>query len=260
LWHRVPDSSKAFVTCEGGTAFSMLPGFRFLFAAIVLTTSILVFGLGAAALLRAAHEEFASLPSWHPGGEPAFAQPGESSPPILAMLRVEPATEEQKAPDNLPAAAVPAEAEQKDAALPETAEPDVPSANDPEQDKAPPAQADVQTAAAGTDEIKIAAKEEVSSSPNEAAPAVTERPNVAEEVNAPAAPEITSTQVAALTTSPITGKIPLPPVRASVVKPDKKVVPKPRRKIVSRPRPVQPAPQQTVDSFGPPPVTPARAR
>ena len=38
----------------------MLPGFRFLFAAIVLSMSVLVFGLGAAALLRAAHEEVAS--------------------------------------------------------------------------------------------------------------------------------------------------------------------------------------------------------
>ena len=43
----------------------MLPGFRFLFAAIVLSMSVLVFGLGAAALLRAAHEEFASsAPLW----------------------------------------------------------------------------------------------------------------------------------------------------------------------------------------------------
>ena len=41
----------------------MLPGFRFLFAAIVLSMSVLIFGLGAAALLRAAHEEFASIPS-----------------------------------------------------------------------------------------------------------------------------------------------------------------------------------------------------
>jgi len=31
----------------------MLPGFRFLFAAIVLSISMLIFGLGAAALLRA---------------------------------------------------------------------------------------------------------------------------------------------------------------------------------------------------------------
>ena len=53
----------------------MLPGFRFLFAAIVLSMSILVFGLGAAALLRAAHEEFASTPAWRVAPEPKFAQP-----------------------------------------------------------------------------------------------------------------------------------------------------------------------------------------
>ena len=41
----------------------MLPGFRFLFAAIVLSVSVLIFGLGAAALLRATHEEFASIPA-----------------------------------------------------------------------------------------------------------------------------------------------------------------------------------------------------
>ena len=41
----------------------MLPGFRFLFAAILLSMSILVFGLGAVALLRAAHEEVASTPA-----------------------------------------------------------------------------------------------------------------------------------------------------------------------------------------------------
>ena len=52
----------------------MLPGFRFLFAAIVLSMSILVFGLGAAALLRAAHEQFASNPSWHAAPEATVAQ------------------------------------------------------------------------------------------------------------------------------------------------------------------------------------------
>ena len=35
---------------------SMLPGFRFRFAAVFLSMSVLVFGVGAAALLRAAHE------------------------------------------------------------------------------------------------------------------------------------------------------------------------------------------------------------
>lgn len=75
----------------------MLPGFRFLFGAIVLCFSILVFGLGAAALFRAAHEEFASRPSWRaaPGtmlaqqNEP-FAQQSDSSRTVLAFLEVEP--------------------------------------------------------------------------------------------------------------------------------------------------------------------------
>ena len=56
----------------------MLPGFRFLFAAIMLLLSILIFGLGAAALLRAAHEEFASNPSWHATPETTFAQQTEA--------------------------------------------------------------------------------------------------------------------------------------------------------------------------------------
>jgi hypothetical protein len=69
----------------------MLPGFRFLFAAIILCFSILVFGLGAAALLRAAHEEFASKPSWRGMPATVFAQPSEASRlPVLALLQVEP--------------------------------------------------------------------------------------------------------------------------------------------------------------------------
>jgi len=66
----------------------MLPGFRFLFAAIVLCFSILVFGLGAAALLRAAHEEFASKPSWRGTPETMFGQQNEASRPVLALLQV----------------------------------------------------------------------------------------------------------------------------------------------------------------------------
>ena len=71
----------------------MLPGFRFLFAAILLSTSILVFGVGAAALLRATHEQFVANPSWRNGPqEQMFAQaPGQGSepaPPVLAALRV----------------------------------------------------------------------------------------------------------------------------------------------------------------------------
>jgi hypothetical protein len=68
----------------------MLPGFRFLLAAIVLSMSVLVFGLGAAALLRAAHEEFAANPTWRAAPEPVFAQQSETTRATLAMLRVDP--------------------------------------------------------------------------------------------------------------------------------------------------------------------------
>jgi hypothetical protein len=92
-----PDSSKAFACHAKRNLASMLPGFRFLLAAIVLSMSVLVFGFGAAALLRTAHEEFASTPSWQPAPETRFAQdrPATSpvaqsgSQPVLAMLRVD---------------------------------------------------------------------------------------------------------------------------------------------------------------------------
>ncbi|MGH6641779.1 MAG: hypothetical protein ACRED3_03685 [Bradyrhizobium sp.] len=107
----------------------MLPGFRFLFAAIVLSTSVLIFGLGAAALLRAAHEQFASVPSRRPLPEPVFTRQNEPPIPTLALLRVEPETAE-KVPDNVagstilatetPAAQAPeAESEKLAAAEPE---------------------------------------------------------------------------------------------------------------------------------------------
>src|SRR5438270_232785 len=69
---------------------SMLPGFRFLLAAILISASILVFGLGAAALLRATHEQYVSNPSWRNGPqEQVFAQAPEPAQPVLAALRVE---------------------------------------------------------------------------------------------------------------------------------------------------------------------------
>src|SRR5260221_14465578 len=82
----------------------MLPSFRFLFAAILFSMSILVFGLGAAALLRAAHEQFANNPSWHAAPEAMFAQKPEATRPVLATLRIEPPPKAQKAPDSVPAA------------------------------------------------------------------------------------------------------------------------------------------------------------
>ena len=61
--------------------------------------SVLVFGLGAAALLRAAHEQFASIPSRRPPPEPVFVKQNEPPTPTLALLRVEPDVAE-KVPDN----------------------------------------------------------------------------------------------------------------------------------------------------------------
>lgn len=85
----------------------MLPGFRFLFAAIMLSMSLLVFGLGAAALLRAAHESFASNSSWRAAPEVAFAQQTEPTMPMLAALRVDSVAE--KAPEPAKVVATPAE-------------------------------------------------------------------------------------------------------------------------------------------------------
>lgn len=75
----------------------MLPGFRFLFGAIVLSMSVLVFGFGAAALLRTAHEEFASAPAWRPAPETRFTQSqdnAQASQPVLALLRIDDAPKE----------------------------------------------------------------------------------------------------------------------------------------------------------------------
>jgi hypothetical protein len=100
--HRVPFGINSPAASSGKAELaSMLPGFRFLFAAIVLSMSVLVFGLGAAALLRAAHEQFASMPSRRAPPEPVFAQPNEPPMPTLALLRFEPPGPE-KAPDNVP--------------------------------------------------------------------------------------------------------------------------------------------------------------
>jgi hypothetical protein len=77
----------------------MLPGIRFLCAAIALSVSMLVFGLGAAALLRAAHERFVSVPSMRAPPGPMFARQSETPAPTLSMLRVEAAAPEPTAQD-----------------------------------------------------------------------------------------------------------------------------------------------------------------
>lgn len=60
----------------------MLPGFRFVLASVLLSVSLVIFGLGAAGLLRTAHEKFANIPIRRP-------DPALMVPPALAMLRVD---------------------------------------------------------------------------------------------------------------------------------------------------------------------------
>jgi hypothetical protein len=67
----------------------MLPGLRFFLAAIMVSLSILVFGLGAAALLRSAHEEVANLPIRRAPSPTIFTQHVDAPQPSLAMLRVD---------------------------------------------------------------------------------------------------------------------------------------------------------------------------
>jgi hypothetical protein len=84
----------------------------------MLSMSLLIFGLGAAALLRAAHESFASNSSWRAAPEVAFAQRPDTTMPVLATLRVEPAVTEKAndqpaaAPADQPPAAEPARNDQ----------------------------------------------------------------------------------------------------------------------------------------------------
>jgi hypothetical protein len=155
----------------------MLPGFRFLFAAMMLSMSLLVFGLGAAALLRAAHESFATNPSWHAAPEVAFAQRPETTPPVLATLRVDTTAIEKApiekpidpakvgaAPADRPASPVEAAAsEQVVASKPtetlvvEAAKPDGAAVNMPAGENPPPAEAMLAAAEATAAEIKTAA-------------------------------------------------------------------------------------------------------
>ncbi len=261
----------------------MLPGFRFLFAAIVLSMSILVCGLGATALLRAAHEEFASNPSWRAAPETAFAQQSEAATPTLAMLRADPPATEQKEPDDAPSAAEPAtivsapaepaasgsppaEPERvaalksEDSPPQETAKPEIPVSENPAQGETAPAPAE---------ETKLAASEQVSSpaqilaAANEAAPAAPEQGGAA--ISADRDPDLASTKIATLGGPPVT--IEAPPAKAASAKPDESVIKKrlqarraaQRRKIALRARLARQAPAQPADPFAQP-AAPVRSR
>jgi hypothetical protein len=269
----------------------MLPGFRFLFAAIVLSMSILIFGLGAAALLRAAHEEVSSNPSWRAAPETMFAQQGETNRPVLAMLRVEPQPAEPRAPDNVPAIAAPAETatialapaepaasapmpagsewtaalKPDDAAAPETANPAMPPAETPAPSEAPPAPADAATAA---DETRIAAAEQAMPDKgvsDKALPPASEAvPAISEQVSAPATPDADAgvTKIAALG-SPAVITEAATPAKAASAKPDRSAIKKrqqarraaQRRRMAARARLAQQPLQPATDPFAQPTIT-----
>jgi hypothetical protein len=276
----------------------MLPGFRFLFAAIILSMSILIFGLGAAALLRAAHEEFASNPSWHATPETTFAQQGEAirpeaTRPVLAMLRVDPPVIE-KSPDAVPAAPAaqavipqpPAEpkktalkledSSRSESATPEIPaqealaseaqqKPDIPVSPSPAQDGAAPVPAD---ASASGSEKKIAATEQALSPATGVAVAAEAAPAVAEPAGVAAAPDAdaAATRIATLGGPPVTVEEKPPAAKATAAKPHRSASKKQlrarqaaqRRRIAARTRLARQAPAQPVDLFGQP-VTPARS-
>jgi hypothetical protein len=241
----------------------MLPGFRFLFAAIVLSMSILVFGLGAAALLRAAHEEFASVPTWRAAPETVFAQPAEATPPVLALLRVDaPVTE--KATDHAPADATPAAAavtsapaepervaalKPEDSPPPETAKPEVPASESPAPSEAasapaePPASAnetktsetkaaEIKPTETGIAETKTAettiAETRIAMLEDIATPAIqAATPAAPEPISAPASPEadMAATKIATLGGPAVTIAMP-PQAKAESAKPEASIIKK----------------------------------
>ena len=169
----------------------MLPGFRFLFTAIVLSMSILMFGLGAAALLRAAHEEFANLPvatgAARAGVCPPERRPAaDTGPAARRSRRSDPSSRRRmlrppqfrKPPSMSPAPAEP----DKLAALkpaesrcrPEAAKPEAP-AKEASAETAPAPAAETEAPAANA-EVKIAA---IAATPEPAAatpPAISPEP------------------------------------------------------------------------------------
>ncbi|MGM4932554.1 hypothetical protein [Tardiphaga sp. 619_E2_N8_5] len=260
----------------------MLPGFRFLFAAVLLTVSLVVFGLGAAALLRSAHQEFATIPTRR-APQAVFAQPPVEAPPTLAMLRVEapaaptpetvapPVVSVTSAAEQVPPIAAPAEPEK--IALPETAAPPATLAAPTVEMTAPVAATPKPEVVAKSEATKIEEREPlttvavapatsvepVAAPPPE--PAVVPAPAAAAEVVAGSQPTATltdddarlsSTKIAMLGGPPVdTESVPLPKAKPAA-EPARKIVKKrivvKKRRVAARPMAAA-APQPT-DPFG----------
>ena len=193
--HRVPVwlEGPRSVPAKAESSPQMLPGIRFLLAAILLSVSIVVFGLGAAALLRAAHEDFASNPSWRVTPETRFAQQSET-PTTLALLRVETPAPAATSSDAPASAAPEAGAAPTPATPPGEQMAAVSPAPEPERTVAP----STAPATPSTEAIKTEASPPLPAPSNEPAPAAvaSEAPPP---VNQPSRPDATiqDTKVAA---------------------------------------------------------------
>ncbi len=244
---------------------SMLPGFRFLFAAILLSTSILVFGLGAAALLRATHQQYVSNPSWRNGPqEQVFAQAPEPAQPVLAVLRAEPdepvaAAPEPSLRDQIPTIGLPAQEAEQVAAL--TPEPDP----QPEMTATPtevaairPVEPEAAAEVAEATPRDTLTPDDTTASIPQAAPASATSESAPAQVGAAlpsSALEDTSTKLSALN-DPTATSVKDTAAKAKVdAKPDSKAI-KSKAKVKKRPRVVRRPPpqqlQQQLDPFGQP--------
>ncbi|WP_354223658.1 hypothetical protein [Bradyrhizobium sp. F1.4.3] len=238
----------------------MLPGLRFLFAAILLSTSILVFGLGAAALLRTTHEQYVSNPSWRNGPqEQVFAQAAEPAQPVLAALRAEPeaAEPEPSLRDQVPTVGLPESGPEQMAAVTTEAQPQVADAAQPADAPAPEPAKTEAAAPAPTDTLTPAdtTASIPETKPTPAAVASEPAPGDASAALASSALDITNANVAALNDPATTAwKDPPAKAKADSAAPASKAA-KPRahrakkhRRIVRRP----PTPVQQLDPFGQP--------
>jgi hypothetical protein len=238
----------------------MLPGFRFLFAAVVLSTSMLIFGLGAAALLRAAHEEFVSIPSRRAPPEAMFAQQSNARP-TLTMMRAEPAADIQIAPagEQPPIDSTPPEPENatepdKIAALTDVATPaensspsEIPEASTAEITP----QAEAPAGAPSPVETTVAAiAERTPIAPDQSAAAVPDQTTAPVEDST----RIAQTRIATLGDPPVTIETETPAriMPAAVKKTVQARRAVKRRRIAQRVRPTQQASQRQVDPFGQP--------
>lgn len=238
---------------------SMLPGFRFLFAAILLSTSILVFGLGAAALLRATHQQYVSNPGWRNGPqEQVFAQVPEPAQPVLAVLRDEPEVSAEPVPslrDRVPTIGLPMSEPEQVAAVASEAEAQpqdaAPAAEIPAAESAKP---ETTVEAAAPASIDTLTQADTTASIAEIQPAASgSEPTAADPSVAASA---TAAKVAALN-DPATTGVKDAPAKAKIEsgKTDdkaakRKAKAKKRPRVVRRPPPQQL--QQQLDPFGQP--------